>query len=319
MGDGYHSYLFFFCGKLKDCKDMKVSFLMFQDVLDATSLFMKTSVCGCSPKIQGLIVQKACQLFSSCTLFKSKEVMELTAFFVIQSSQFTKNMVNLSCRDELIISLLASVIIALHPQTPLAEAGIILKLFVVVLFIKGKPILAQALGSIVNKWSLLTNKSDASSCTLEEALDIILDRGILKVLSLSALSDWSSSVQIYALSGLGWVTKGLLMCGHPKVKELVMLIIDFLTDQHVASSTDIVDYSVIRAMADVFSILLSDTDDCLNKKFHATMRPLYKQRLFSSMMPVFLLSIKGCDSSFLRSMSTCLNSSFSLSLWSESC
>jgi len=42
--------------------------------------------------------------------------------------------------------------------------------------------------------------------------------------------------------------------------------------------------------------MMSDSEVCLNKKFHARIKPLYKQRFFSTMTPIFLSKIKEATS-----------------------
>jgi DNA repair/transcription protein MET18/MMS19 len=58
--------------------------------------------------------------------------------------------------------------------------------------------------------------------------------------------------------------------------------------------------SVMKSAADAFHILMSDSEVCLNRKFHAIIRPLYKQRFFSTMMPILQPLIMKNDSSFSR-------------------
>ncbi|PNY17896.1 hypothetical protein L195_g014651 [Trifolium pratense] len=55
-----------------------------------------------------------------------------------------------------------------------------------------------------------------------------------------------------------------------------------------------------KCAAEAFHVLMSDAEVCLNKTFHATIQPLYKQRFFSSMMPIFQQLISRSDSSLSR-------------------
>lgn len=57
-----------------------------------------------------------------------------------------------------------------------------------------------------------------------------------------------------------------------------------------------------KSAADAFHVLVSDSEDCLNKTFHATVRPLYKQRFFSTVMPILLSEVKNTQSHTVRSM-----------------
>ncbi|KAL1298239.1 hypothetical protein AAHE18_18G018100 [Arachis hypogaea] len=103
-------------------------------------------------------------------------------------------------------------------------------------------------------------------------------------------------LQINAVCGLSWIGKGLLMCGQEKIKDIAMIFIGCLKTEEQP-----LDPLVMKCAADAFHVLMSDSDVCLNKKFHAIIRPLYKQRFFSSMMPVFQQLITNSHPSFSRS------------------
>ncbi|GJW81693.1 MMS19 nucleotide excision repair protein homolog isoform X2 [Tanacetum coccineum] len=58
----------------------------------------------------------------------------------------------------------------------------------------------------------------------------------------------------------------------------------------------------MRASAVSFSIIMSDSEDCLKKRLHAAIRPLYKQRLFSMVMLILRSSVVKSDSPVTRFM-----------------
>ncbi|GKE57380.1 MMS19 nucleotide excision repair protein homolog isoform X1, partial [Tanacetum coccineum] len=58
----------------------------------------------------------------------------------------------------------------------------------------------------------------------------------------------------------------------------------------------------MRAFAVSFSIIMSDSEDCLKKRLHAAIRPLYKQQLFSMVMLILRSSVVKSDSPVTRFM-----------------
>ncbi|XP_041014960.1 MMS19 nucleotide excision repair protein homolog isoform X1 [Juglans microcarpa x Juglans regia] len=304
------------------------------ELLDATMTAMRHAVAFCSVESQNKIIQKAYSVLSSSTFFPLKEFTSLTIQFQLGGLQLAQKIDNLSYRDEWILSLFASVVIAARPQTPIPNLKEILQLFMTTL-LKGSVPAAQALGSIVNKLGKESNELKISSdCTLEEALETIFqtklwnshDNGALMKSSGtnngSEMSFADSCLgmvnnnlpQIHAIAGLSWIGKGLLLRGHEKVKDVTMIFLEFLLENNKAdafplkqnslesSSERDLHPSVIKSAADAFHILMSDSEVCLNRKFHAVIRPLYKQRFFSTMMPILQPLIMKNDSSLSRSM-----------------
>ncbi|XP_058074156.1 MMS19 nucleotide excision repair protein homolog isoform X3 [Magnolia sinica] len=304
-----------------------------QVLLDATMKAMRLAVGGCMQENQGLIVQRAYNILSLRT-FSSLKESKLLSSVKLEGSELTHELISLSCRDEWLISLFAAVLTALRPQTPLPEVRVIVKFFMIFVLVKGHVPAAQALGSIINKWNIKANTTEvSSSCSFEEALDAILEMGPRNVLdngplrkcdgvyasmdipcNLCAIVGSNSLVQTHAIVGLAWIGKGLVMRGHEKVKEITKLLLKCLL---LSRKTDTVSLQkdtledndgqdthplFARSAADAFHVLLSDSEVCLNKKFHATIRPLYKQHFFSSMMPIMLSLIKESDSAFTRAM-----------------
>ncbi|ONK69772.1 uncharacterized protein A4U43_C05F26550 [Asparagus officinalis] len=292
-------------------------------VLDTTMMVMKLCVGYCTEENQSIIVRKAYTILSSTTFLLLDSLgLPLSNLEALQS---IPDISGLSCKDEWLISLFASVVIVLHPQTPVPDVGALTRLFTVFL-LKGHLPAAQALASMINKWPANIGTAELSSThELEVVIDVVLE-SISAVLS-SCLKECKIangtddnlscssliSYQIHAIVGLAWLGKSLLMRGHDKVKEIAKRLLKcLLSDQDIPATSVAKDEArdndqnmhslLIRAAADAFHILLTDSEVCLNRKFHATMRPLYKQRFFSSMMPVLLSSIKESNSSRTRAI-----------------
>jgi DNA repair/transcription protein MET18/MMS19 len=176
---------------------------------------------------------------------------------------------------------------------------------------------------LVNKLPLKATVSNLlNEFTLEEAIDIIFNSRVMKSCSeesetvLSGLGVRgvdASVIQIHSISGLAWVGKGLLMRGHEKLKDVIMVFLSFLTSKdnfgalrsNQDSSRDFKEYEVVPVMksaAVAFHTLMSDSEDCLNKTFKATVRPLYKQRFFNTVIPLLLSSLQNSDAPMTRSV-----------------
>jgi len=282
---------------------------------------MKLSVGICSVESQNLIIQKAYSILSSRTNFQLKELERLP---------LSPGKYNISLTDEWIISLFASVVIAVCPKTLIPNIRVLVNLFIVTL-LRGIVPVAQALGSLLNKLVSTSNSAENSSyITLEEALDAIFNTKIwLSSIDILQRCNGTSNgkeivltdiclgfandklLQINAICGLSWIGKGLLLRGHEGIKDITMTFIEclipgtksslpFIKDSLGNTEEQIQDPLVMKSAADAFHILMSDSEVCLNKKFHATIRPLYKQRFFSSMMPIFLQLITKAYSSLSR-------------------
>ncbi|XVF74504.1 hypothetical protein PTKIN_Ptkin13bG0115700 [Pterospermum kingtungense] len=281
-------------------------------VLDLMMKAMKLAVASCSEEKQNIIVQKSYSILSSSTSFPLKEL------FQQERSQIVQEVDNSSSRDEWILSLFAAVIMAVHPKTHIPNIRPILYLFMTSL-LKGNVAAAQAVGSMVNKLGLKSTDGQTSSdCTLEDAMDIILNSSIwifhnnsssdiqakmtgVHDIGLINLCDGlgsCSSLQIHVITGLAWIGKGLLMRGHDKVKDITMIFLRCLESSQradisyqkkdISKNNNELDShrSVMRSAADAFQILMCNSEMCLNREFHAVIRPLYKQRFFSTMMPI---------------------------------
>ncbi|KAL2332331.1 hypothetical protein Fmac_019912 [Flemingia macrophylla] len=304
-----------------NCMDFSAPFIK-KELLDAIIKAMKLSVGSCAVESQNLIMQKAYGILSSHRDFQLKEVETLP---------LTPGTFDIALREERIISLFASVIIAVHPKTHIPNIRALVHLFIITL-LRGVVPVAQALGSILNKLVSTSNSAENSSdLTLEEALDVIFHTKIcfsntdvlqrcngtsngnamvLTDICLGIAND--RLLQINALCGLSWVGKGLLLRGHEKIKDITKIFMECIVSgtksalnltKHSLENTEeqIQDPSVMKCAADAFHVLMSDSEVCLNKKFHATIRPLYKQRFFSSVMPIVLQLVTKSYSSLSRS------------------
>ncbi|XP_024007172.1 MMS19 nucleotide excision repair protein homolog isoform X2 [Eutrema salsugineum] len=260
---------------------------------------------------QNSIIQKAYNVVSSSTL-PAMESIPLTfdAFEGLQN--------DLSTRDELILSLFASVIIAASPVASIPDVKSLIHLFLVSL-LKGYIPAAQALGSIVNKLGSGSGGTNISSdCSLEEACDIIFHEtlsgkiissddsgnilcGSETVLSKICLGFYGSlDLQTSAITGLAWIGKGLLMRGDRRVNEIALVLMECLKSTNCSGNA--LHPSAMRHAADAFCILMSDSEVCLNRKFHAVIRPLYKQRFFSLTAPILESLIMNSQTPLSRTM-----------------
>ncbi|RDX83993.1 MMS19 nucleotide excision repair protein-like protein [Mucuna pruriens] len=292
-------------------------------LLDAIMKAMKLSVGSCAVESQNLIIQKAYSILSSHTNFQLKDVERLP---------LTPGKYNISLRDEGIISLFASIIIAVSPKTHIPNIRVLMHLFIITL-LRGCVPVAQALGSILNKLvSTSKGAENPSDLTLEEALDVIFNTKIwfsstdsdmlqrcngtsngnemvLTDICLGIAND--RLLQINAIYGFSWIGKGLLLRGHEKIKDITMIFTECLISgtksalplikDSLENTEQIQDPLVMKCAADAFHTLMSDSEVCLNRNFHATIRPLYKQRFFSSMMPIFQQLITKSYTSLSRS------------------
>ncbi|XP_065866640.1 MMS19 nucleotide excision repair protein homolog isoform X2 [Euphorbia lathyris] len=321
-----------FWNQIETCVAFSSAVLEKEDLLSETMKTMKLAVAYCSVESQNLIIHKAYCVLSSSTCIELKEI---TSDFAVHADRFkpTKGTDKFSCRDEWICSLFASVIIALRPQTQIPNTRIVLYLLITAL-VKGYVTAAQALGSVVNKLDLKPNGTGISGdCTFEEAMDIIFSSNLfslgddpLKRCNTTSFGDEmdltnlilgaakGQLLQYPAIVGLAWIGKGLLMRGNEKVKDITMIFLKcLLSDGGIVglpsqsgllenSCNQEMHHSLMKSAADAFQILMSDSELCLNRKFHAIIRPLYKQRFFSSMMPILYSLIIKSDSSFSRCM-----------------
>uniref|UniRef100_A0ACD5UN90 Uncharacterized protein n=1 Tax=Avena sativa TaxID=4498 RepID=A0ACD5UN90_AVESA len=281
-----------------------------QGLLDSLMMGMKFLVTVCTEDQQSLVVQKACGVILPMLSLPVKSVMH----HVLSEDELVPAH---SVQDTALVCLLSSVIIGLCPQTPVPDMIMVINLFSVFL-LNGQIPAAHALASIFNKY--LQNSEFPDENKLDKILDVILGRCFSIVLASSTLKTSHSSaatsdnancsgsisasigLRIDIMCGLAWIGKGLLMRGDEKVKDISMFLLKCLVlDQisanippHQEEYSDNVslDASLATSAADAFHVMMSDSEVCLNKKFHARIKLLYKQRFFSILMPIFLSKIK---------------------------
>ncbi|VAI80610.1 unnamed protein product [Triticum turgidum subsp. durum] len=259
-------------------------------LLDSLMMGMKLLVRVCTEEQQSLIVQKACGIVS---LMLSLPVKALTRHLLSVDELVPAH----SVQDTALVCMLSSVIVGLWPQTPVPEMMMMINLFSVFL-LNGHIPAAHALASIFNKY--LQNSEFSHEIKLDKILDVILGGCFSIVLPSSNLkmscspaatldnANFSDSLpgsigsKIDILCGLAWIGKGLLMRGDEKVKEISLFLLKCLSS----------DASLATAAADAFHVMMGDSEVCLNKKFHARIKFLYKQRFFSILMPIFLSKLK---------------------------
>ncbi|KAK4427289.1 MMS19 nucleotide excision repair protein [Sesamum alatum] len=297
------------------------------DLLGATMTAMKKAVASCSEQSQEIIIDKASGVLFSSTVFGSVGFKSGSSILKEEGLQQTQNYGNSFGRYEWLTSLLASVVIALRPQTGIPNGKMILQLFITSL-LNGHVPSAHALGSLVNKLPLETKEIESSRrLSLNEALDMILysfigtcrydstsgnDGSGVNISSLR-LNTSRIQLEINTVIGLAWIGKGLLMRGHEKVKDITMTLLSFLTldceagvPKQFQNLVKVLDeegvHQLMKCAADAFRIIMSDSGECLNRMYHATIRPLYKQRFFSTIMPILLSLVVKSESSYARSM-----------------
>lgn len=289
---------------------------------------IKNAVACCSEGGQKTILHKAFRVLSSSTL----ELKDSMSVFRWEGSNYVDSLHRVSYRDEWIISLFASVVIALHPQTHIPDIKMLLHLFAMDL-LRGHIPSAQALGSLVNKLpSRNSSLGSSHECCLEEAIDMIFSSNLWSlfklnnvkenpVLGVDGKMDYSnltvsdmnhvSARTCCAILGLAWIGKGLVMRGHERVKDITMTFLSILLQNGSTGGllqfhnlmegfTEQEVLSLMRSAADAFHILMSDSEACLNRKYHAAIRPLYKQRFYNTLMPIFASSITKSNSSIVR-------------------
>lgn len=305
--------------QVESCMDPKIQ-IHEEEVLDEAMMVMKLVVAACSVDSQNIIIQKAYAVLSSSTFDLKKSTTNMP--ICLDGPKIN----NMSSRDDWILSLFAAVVMAVSPQAHIPNVKSMLHMFLILL-LKGHIPAAQALGSMLNKMILHTNTGDISSdCSLEEAVNIIFNttlwifhdnsspstsRGTdanemdLTTLCYSFIKD--RCLPVHVIIGLAWIGKGLLMRGHEKIKDMTMIFLECLLSGGeksalLPSSEQDVCYSVMKTAADAFQIFMCDSEICLNQKFHAVIRPLYKQRFFSTMLPIMKSLVVKANSSLSRPM-----------------
>ncbi|XP_063290261.1 MMS19 nucleotide excision repair protein homolog isoform X1 [Pelobates fuscus] len=107
--------------------------------------------------------------------------------------------------------------------------------------------------------------------------------------------------RIQAITLLAWLTKALILRYHPLNGQLTNKMIDLLSDRELGGS-----------VADMFSLLVSDAPDILNKACHADIRIMFRQRFFTENVPKLVQGFNSANEddkpNYLKALSHVLNS-----------
>ncbi|CAI9114214.1 OLC1v1014878C1 [Oldenlandia corymbosa var. corymbosa] len=301
-----------------------------KELLKATVMMLKEAVRCCSCQGQEKVVRRAFKVLSgsTSTLNASPPGTSLSKSEGLCLSHYSDSDL---FKDDWVLVLFTSVVIALRPQTCIPNVNMIVQMLLTS-FGRGHICSAQALGSLVNKSPSKSNASNVpKGCGTEEIIDTIFsssiwttcksDRGSKclepangsETYFSNSLNDLDCApLHICAIVGFAWIGKGLVMRGHEKVKDIAMAFLGYL-DQNINAvdfsqfhgHSEICkeqEWSTARFASDTFHILMSDSGPCLNRRYHAVIRPLYKQRFFSTMMPILSSLMMESDTLSSRSM-----------------
>ncbi|CAM8944187.1 unnamed protein product [Rhodiola kirilowii] len=306
------------------------SFSGHKEILSSTMMAMKVAVAYCTVEKQSRILEKAYDVLSSsdrCILVAFKSCTNSSS---MKDEPHTKDVSSRQCINEWLMSLFASVIMALRPQTSIPNERAVMRTFVISL-LDGHVPSAQALGSMFNKLHMKTNEESLLvHCHVKELVSSLYNDPPSNVFEwsgsdknyssedglpyLSFKAEEASPVSVHAIWGLAWMAKGMLMRGHEKANDIIEVLLSLLLCNEkldeLPVKTGLPDDGrsqnflilILETAADAFAVMMSDSNVCLNTRFHAVMRPLFKQRLLSTMTPVFLSAIRKCHSSFSRNM-----------------
>ncbi|XP_069836082.1 MMS19 nucleotide excision repair protein homolog [Dendropsophus ebraccatus] len=135
-----------------------------------------------------------------------------------------------------------------------------------------------------------------NKCPADKQLDDILQSTSHKIES--GLEDESRKTQAVTL--LAWVTKALILRYHPMNGQLTKKMIALLSDRDRGPLA-----------ADMFSLLVSDSPDILNKACHADIRIMFRQRFFTENVPKLVQGFNAANGgdkpNYLKALSHVLN------------
>ncbi|KAM3913040.1 MMS19 nucleotide excision repair protein homolog [Leptodactylus fuscus] len=135
-----------------------------------------------------------------------------------------------------------------------------------------------------------------NKCPAGKQLDGILQSASHKMES--GLHDESKRTQAVTL--LAWVTKALILRYHPMNGQLTNKMIGLLSDRDLGPLA-----------ADLFSLLVSDSPDILNKTCHADVRIMFRQRFFTENVPKLVQGFHAASEddkpNYLKALSHVLN------------
>lgn len=160
---------------------------------------------------------------------------------------------------------------------------------------------AQAVASMLNKWAVSTDED--GGFTLEKAVHMVLDEDFLSQIVPKSRLESSAEIdkgkdfpcksvrqKVSGVRAAAWIGKGLAMRGHSGVSVVASVLLKLLLS---GTSEEGEESSLATAAAEGLGIILKESDVCLNKTHHAVVRPLFKQRFFSSMLLPLLEAVRS--------------------------
>lgn len=105
-----------------------------------------------------------------------------------------------------------------------------------------------------------------NKCPLDENLSLFLQSCQDRLNSVMKSDDKNKSNHVIQWI---WLTKALVLRGHPKAKTYLSQLLDLLESEEVGEQA-----------AHGFNIILTEQDDVMNKNMNANIRIMYKQRIF---------------------------------------
>ncbi|KAG6545229.1 hypothetical protein Mapa_013341 [Marchantia paleacea] len=220
---------------------------------------------------------------------------------------------------EWLVALVGSVIVGLLPSVFFEEREIVLRLLVSTSVANLDPVVtdvaAQAAASILNKWNEKKPETEeGGSCTLNEAIIIAVDEGWMPITKQVRREDMpnsssaddaekSAARSIYALALAG---KGLAMRGHSRTSDIAGAMLRLLeslgkpvaysgtTDSlEMKDQSDKVSESRVgRAAVESFGLVVNEYASFLSKSQNSVIRPLYKQRFFTSILSPLIEAVR---------------------------
>ncbi|KAI8485593.1 mms19 nucleotide excision repair [Branchiostoma belcheri] len=130
---------------------------------------------------------------------------------------------------------------------------------------------AKCLSGVVNKWE----KGEELEAFLQETRGQL--EGILR-------NTEEEEGRGRAVAVLVWLTKALVIRGHPSGSQFTKMLMALFEDKAVG-----------RRAAEGFHVILSDSTDVLCKESHANIRLMYKQRFFTENLPALVDGFNQAD------------------------
>ncbi|CAM8934277.1 unnamed protein product [Rhodiola kirilowii] len=215
-----------------------------KEILSTTMMAMKVAVAYCTVEKQSRILEKAYDVLSSsdrCILVAFKSCTNSSS---MKDEPHAKDVSSRQCINEWLMSVFASVIMALRPQTSIPNERAVMRTFVISL-LDGHVPSAQALGSMFNKLHMKTNEESLLvHCHVKELVSSLCNDPPSNVFEwsggdkndssedglpyLSFKAEEGSPVSVHAIWGLAWMAKGLLMRGHEKANDIIEVLLSLL-------------------------------------------------------------------------------------------